>query len=255
MWQLLKTNFRKEFIELKRYYPNTIAMIVSFYFLFLAAFLGLKFVGDPTSFDENVQYTIVSMAFWLFAMTAFGNPSVTILQEAMRGTLEQLYMTPYRPWKIICSRILAQIALELISIVVLLIIIQATVNQWLNFNLLTTIPIALVTIISLIGIGFMMAGLALVFKQIQNLLQIMQFILMGLVFFPLSVIPLLEIAPFVKGVNMIRDVMMYDLSLMDFSMFDYLSLGLNALFYFCLGLFIYFRCERIAKVKGLLSQY
>lgn len=255
MWQLLKTNFRKEFIELKRYYPNTIAMIVSFYFLFLAAFLGLKFVGNPATFDENVQYTIVSMIFWLLAMLAFGNPSVTILQEAMRGTLEQLYMNPYKPWKIIFSRIVAQMALEMISAILLLVIIQATVNQWLNFNPLTTIPIALVTIVSLIGVGFMMAGLAIVFKQIQNLLQIMQYILMGLVFFPLSVVPILEIAPFVKGVNMIRDVMMHNLSLVDFSFLDYLSLGLNAIFYFGLGLFVYLRCEKIAKERGLLSQY
>lgn len=255
MWQLLKANFRKQFIELKRYYPNTIAMIISLYFLFLAVFLGLKFVGNPTAFDENVQYTIVSMAFWFIAMSAFGNPSGTIAQEATRGTLEQLYMNPYRPWKIIFSRILALLTFELMSVIVLLIIIQASVNQWLNFNPLTTIPIALITIVSLIGIGFMMAGIAIVFKQIQNVLQIMQFILMGLVFFPLSLVPILEIAPFVKGVNMLRDVMIQDLSLTDFGYLDYASLAGNSLFYLCLGLFIYLRCEKIAKEKGLLSQY
>lgn len=255
MWQLFRANFRKEFIELKRYYPNTIAMIVSFYFLFLAAFLGIKFIGNPSSFDANVQYTIVSMVFWLLALASVANASSTILQEATRGTLEQIYMSPYRPWKIIFSRILSQMSLELISVLFLLFIIQASVGQWLNFNPLTTIPIIFLTLLSLMGLGFMMAGLALVFKQIQNIMQIMQFLIMALVFFPLSLVPFLEIAPFVKGVNMLREVMIEDLTLADFSYLDYASLIANSLFYFSLGLLIYFRCEKLAKEKGLLSQY
>lgn len=255
MWQLMKANFRKEFIELKRYYPNTIAMIVSSYFIFLAAFLGLQVAGNPTTIDENIQYTIVSMVFWMLALTAFGNPSITVLQEAMRGTLEQLYLNPYGAWRIMFSRIVAQISLEMFGVIILLFLAQLTSGQWLNLNPLTTIPIFLITFISLIGVGYMMAGLAMVFKQVQNFIQILQFILMGLVFIPLSAAPFLQFAPFVKGVNMIRDVMMANLSLLDFTFFDYLSLILNAIVYLVVGLFIYLQCEKIAMKKGLLAQY
>lgn len=38
---LFNANFRKEYIELKRYLPNTIALVVTFYIIFLAAFLEL----------------------------------------------------------------------------------------------------------------------------------------------------------------------------------------------------------------------
>src|SRR5699024_9302872 len=118
-----------------------------------------------------------------------------------------------------------------------------------------TIPIFLITFISLIGVGFMMAGLAIVFKQVQNFIQILQFILMGLVFVPLSAAPFLQLAPFVKGVNMIRDVMMANLSLLDFTLFDYLSLILNAIVYLVVGLFIYLQCEKIAMRKWVISQW
>lgn len=255
MWQVLKANFRKEFIELKRYYPNTIAMIATGYFIFLAMFMGLKFVGNPATVDENVQYTIVSMVFWILTMMALNQSSITVLQEAMRGTLEQLYLNPFGAWRILLSRIVAQISLELISIIILLFLAQLTSGQWLNLNPLTIIPIMIVTFVSMIGVGFMMAGLAIIFKQIQNFLQILQFILMGLVFIPLSSAPLMEFAPFVKGVNMVRMVMMDNLSLLDFTMFDYLSLILNAIVYLAAGLFIYLQCEKAAMRKGLLAQY
>lgn len=255
MWQLFKANFRKEFIEMIRYYPNTIAQIISLYLMFLAAFLGLKFIGNPASFDDNVQYTIVSMLAWLLAMASFGNPSVTILQEATRGTLEQLHLTPYRTWKIMFSRIVSQLLLTAIMAFILIVIIQITTNQWLNFNPLTTIPIMAVTFLSMVGVGFMMAGIAMVFKQIQNILQILQFILMGVVFFPLTIAPFLEVLPFIKGVNMLRDVMMKDLTLIDFTVMDYLSLCVNAIVYLSIGIFVFIKCELAAKQRGLLSQY
>src|SRR5690625_6990149 len=89
------------------------------------------------------------MLAWLLAMASFGNPSVTILQEATRGTLEQLHLTPYRTWKIMFSRIVSQLLLTTIMAFILIVIIQITTNQWLNFNPLTTIPIMPVTFLSM----------------------------------------------------------------------------------------------------------
>src|SRR5690625_6704409 len=74
------------------------------------------------------------MLAWLLAMASFGNPSVTILQEATRGTLEQLYLTPYRTWKIMFSRIVSQLLLTAIMAFILIVIIQITTNQWLNLD-------------------------------------------------------------------------------------------------------------------------
>src|SRR5690625_5493828 len=109
------------------------------------------------------------MLAWLLAMASFGNPSVTILQEATRGTLEQLYLTPYRTWKIMFSRIVSQLLLTAIMAFILIVIIQITTNQWLNFNPLTTIPIMAVTFLSIVGGGFMIAGMAMVYNQYQNI--------------------------------------------------------------------------------------
>jgi ABC-2 type transport system permease protein len=97
---------RKEYIEMKRYLPNTISMFLTIYCIFLAMFFGFKFIGDPAAMDTNIQYMIVSYVFWFLALIAMQTIGYTITQEAMRGTLEQLYMSPMGVWKILMARMI-----------------------------------------------------------------------------------------------------------------------------------------------------
>ncbi|UCZ53510.1 ABC transporter permease [Bacillus shivajii] len=252
---LLKANVRKEYIELKRYLPNTVALLITFYFIFLAAFFGIMFIGDPASFDTNVQYSIVSVAFWSLTMMTMNFIGFSVITEAMRGTLEQLYMSPMGVWRIMLTRIIGQFSLQSLVMVILLFAAMLTSGQWLNLNPLTTVPIILVTMVSMVGVSFMIAGLAIIVKQIQAFLQIFQFVLMALVFVPLTVAPFLAFAPFVKGVNMVRDVMMENLTLTQIPGTDYAILFANSLVYLALGLFVFNLCEKVAMKKGLLGQY
>lgn len=252
---LFNANFRKEYIEMKRYLPNTIALVVTFYIIFLAAFFGIMFIGDPASFDTNVQYSIVSVVFWSLTMMTMNFIGYSVITEATRGTLEQLYMSPMGVWKIMLTRIVSQLGLQSVIMILLLFGAMLTSGQWLSLNPMTTIPIIIVTMISMVGVSFMIAGLAIIVKQIQAFLQIFQFVLMGLVFVPITVAPFLAFAPFVKGVNMVRTVMLENLTLTDLSLSDYGVLILNSLVYFILGLVVFDRCEKIAMKKGLLGQY
>lgn len=252
---LLKANVRKEYIEMKRYLPNTFALLLTFYIIFLAAFFGIMFIGDPASFDANVQYSIVSVVFWSLTMLTMNFIGFAVVQEAMRGTLEQLYMSPMGVWKIMLSRIVGQFVLQTIIMIILLFAAMLTSGQWLYLNPLTTIPIILLTMISMIGVSFMIAGLAIIVKQIQAFLQIFQFVLMALVFIPLTVAPYLAFAPFVKGVNMLREVMLNNLTVTQLPFSDYGILFLNSIVYLIIGLIIFHRCEKIAMKKGLLGQY
>ncbi|WHX49035.1 ABC transporter permease [Paenibacillus woosongensis] len=252
---LLSANFRKEYIELKRYLPNTIALVFTFYIIFLAAFFGIMFIGDPASFDANVQYSIVSVAFWSLTMMTMNFIGYSIITEATRGTLEQIYMSPMGVWKIMLTRIIGQFGLQSVVMVILLFAAMLTSGQWLSLNPMTTIPIIIITMISMVGVSFMIAGLAVIVKQIQAFLQIFQFVLMGLVFVPLTAAPFLAFAPFVKGVNMVRTVMMEDLTLTQLPLADYAVLTLNSLVYLFAGLFVFHLCEKVAMKKGLLGQY
>lgn len=252
---LLKANTKKEYIELKRYLPNTLAMIVTFYAIFLGMFAGIQLIGDPSAQDINTQYAIVNYIFWFLAMMVMNNIGWEITNEAMRGTLEQLCMSPMGIWRIMVTRLISSTVLNFIVIVALLYVSMLTTGQWLNIDVLTILPILMLTLISMFGVGFMIAGISIVLKQVQAFLQILQFILAGLTFIPLSVAPLFAYLPFVKGVDLVRNVMIDGVTISQIGWGSFLILGFNAIFYFVLGLIIFFFCERIAMNKGLLAHY
>lgn len=252
---LLKANTRKEYLELRRYLPNTIAMLITFYVIFLGMFAGIQVVGDPSAADMNTQYAIVNYIFWFLAMAVVNQIGFEITSEAMRGTLEQLSMSPMGIWRIVTARLASSMLLNFVLIVILLYASMLTTGQWLNLDVVTIMPILILTMISMCGLGFIIAGMSIVLKQVQAFLQILQFLLAGLTFVPLSVAPFLAYFPFVKGVDMVRDVMIEGATITQISGMDFTILIVNAVVYFAVGLNFFLYCERVAMRKGLLGQY
>lgn len=252
---LLKANLKKEYLEYKRYLPNTIAMILTFYIIFLGLFGMIQIVGDPATQEANTQYVIVNYIFWFLAIIIIQSIGYEIINEAMRGTLEQLSMSPMGIWRIMAARLISTTIINLIIVVALLYISMATAGQWLNIDIIALAPIMLLTLISMFGISFIIAGISIILKQVQAFLQILQFILMALAFIPLSVSPVIPFLPFVKGVDMVREVMINGMTLTQFTGYDFLVLAINAVFYFGLGLTVFIFCERVAMQKGLLAHY
>lgn len=255
MINVLLANLRKVATEMWRYLPNTLSLVVTFYAIFLMFFLGVQVLGTPESAATNTQYVIVSTALWFLALMAMQGIGWEVTQEAMRGTLEQLYMSPMGAWRILLARMIGRVLVNLIIIALMLLLSMATARQWLNLDLLTLAPVLLLTVVSMLGVGFMVAGLSLIFKQVEAFLQIAQFIFLALVAVPLTAAPWLELAPVVKGADMVRAVMVEGLVLGDFGALDWLSLSLNAAGYFALGILLYGRAERRAMDRGLLGQY
>lgn len=252
---LLKANTRKEYLELRRYLPNTLAMLATFYIIFLGMFAGIQVIGDPGAADMNTQYMIVNYIFWFLAMMVVNNIGFEVTNEAMRGTLEQLSMSPMGIWRIITTRLASSMILNFLLIIILLYASMLTTGQWLNLDVVTILPILILTLISMCGLGFIIAGMSIVLKQVQAFLQILQFMLAGLTFVPLTVAPFLAFFPFVKGVDLVRDVMIDGITLSQIGVGDFSILIVNAVVYFVVGLNFFLFCERVAMRKGLLGQY
>lgn len=254
-WNVLRVNTKMEYLELVRYKANTISLLLTFYIIFIAMMFGIQVIGDPAQAGTNTQFVIVNYIFWYFAMMVLQSIGWTISDEAMKGTLEQLFMSPVSPWKIFLSRMFGMIFNHFILVIFLLFVSMATAGQWLNLNPFAIVPILLLTLASMIGTSFVIAGMALIFKQVSAFLQILQFIIAGLTFVPLSVAPFMVAAPFVKGVDMTRQVMIKGYTLADFTMGDYAWLIGNAIVYGIIGVGIYLACEKYAMKKGLLGHY
>src|SRR5690606_32686751 len=145
-----------------------------------------------------------------------------------RGTLEQLYMSPVGAWRILLARMVGVVGANLLIMIAMIFVSMLTAGQWLN---LAPVPLLLILapmLVGITGLGYATAGLAIVYKQIQAFLQIVQFAFMGLAFVPLSAAPWLELAPLVKGIDMVRQVMVSGYGLADFGAADWLSPLLNS---------------------------
>jgi len=256
MWvDVLRANVGKVLVEMRRYLPNTISLVITFYVIFLAMFLGVTVVGDPAAADTNVRFLLVGNAVWFLLLVGINSIGWEITTEATRGTLEQLHMSPVAPRWILLARLAGNLAVHLVIVALMLIASMATVGTWLAVDLPLVVAVLIPMLLGVTGLAFAVAGLAIVYKQIQAMLQVSQFVFLGMAFVPLSVAPWLELAPIVKGVDMLRASLVHGVGFAGLGPADWLSLVGNGAAYFALGLLAYGAAERRAIARGLLGRY
>jgi len=243
-------------IEIKRYPFNTLSGLVTLYLIFLLLFAGAKYAQGfgVNVFGEGLEALVAGFLVWTFALAAYSDLSWEIMREAQQGTLEQLYMCPFGFRFVSIAWVLSSFLVNLIFAGVLLGLMMVTTGKFLHLRLGTLLPLLFLTLAPIYGIGFIMAGLALVFKRIQAFFQILQFAFVPLLFLPAEKW-WGKALPLSLGTDLIHQVMTDGKSLVDLSRVDLLALLGTAVFYFGLGLFAFRLCERVAKDRGLLAHY
>jgi ABC-2 type transport system permease protein len=255
-WNLFKAIFIKEWISLKRYPFNTISAIVTIYAVFLLFFIGYKFIGgNQSTFTRTTEGFIVGFFIWTYSIAAYSTLSWGIIQEARTGTLEQLYMTPLGFAAVSIYTVISNFIWSAVWVVPILILMMITTGRFLHFDLITLIPLLVLTIAGGYGIGFITGGFGLIFKKIQAFFQILQFVFVGFIAAPVDKLPLLKILPFSLGTRMIGQNMIEKLPIYKMPVYDLLILIANAIFYLAIGFSVFKLCEKLAKDRGLLGHY
>ncbi len=176
------------------------------------------------------------------------------MREAQQGTLEQLYMCPFGFRFVSLAWVLSSFLMGFFFAGALLGLMMVTTGKVLHLPLGTVLPLLFLTLAPIYGVGFFMAGLALVFKRIQAFFQILQFAFIPLLFLPGDTW-WAKALPLSLGADLIRAAMVEGKTLFDLTPLDLLTLLGTACFYFGLGLLIFKVCEDLAKDRGLLAHY
>ncbi len=249
---ILYSVVKKYFLELKRYFLNTLMTMAGIFILFILVFFGLKSFQAGTA---TLQGTIIGFAMWIFAVMAYSEMSWGLLREARDGTLEQLYLTPSTFRRISAYRVLGSFIFQFLLFLAFLSIMMVVTGQYLSLNPGVVILIGL-TLLSIYGIGYIMGGLSLVFKKVQAGNQILQFLFILLLVLPrITDHPIIYFVPISWGNQLINRMMIDGLTLLDFTLFEYSILIINSLAYLIVGLLIFKFMEKIAKKRGLLGHY
>lgn len=228
----------------------------------------LIFIG-VSYFIENGQLNPAPLAsillgylVWFYARIVIMSSSEELMGEAQAGTLEQMYMSPIPAGLLLFARMLAL----LLSTTVMVVLPMAALALVLRIQIplrweeLVTLVI---TLLGLFGFTLALSGMALIFKQIEALADLVQNALLFLTgaLLPVSRFPewltiIAQSLPITQGIIVLRAVALQQVSLEKaWSDGSLVLLCVNSACYLLAGMVI-FKCgERVAKMQGSLGHY
>ncbi|MEX0873733.1 MAG: hypothetical protein WD646_11710 [Actinomycetota bacterium] len=247
---------RRTLIEARRYWFDTAAGVVSIYGFFVIIFLGAKlFGGNTPGFGDTLSGVVVSYALWALVIFSLGAVTFELIQEAQLGTLEQLGMSAFGLPRVLVARALTGLVVQVTIVAGLLTVMMATTGRWLNIDLVSIVPLLAVTLLGIIGFGFVLGGLAIVFKRVQQPLQIFQVVVIALVIAPVGTWTWVKFMPLAWGAHLIKQVMVDENRIFDMVGTDLLFLLAHSFVYFTGGLAVFKYFEHTARDRALLGHY
>lgn len=252
---LYRTMMKHTIINLRRYVFETISGTLTLFLFFLAIFYGLRAIAPGPTLAGTLEGLVVGYAMWSLAIFSFFSMSQDLVAEAQLGTLEQVAMSPLGLTTVLLGRAVSGLVWQLFTLTVLLTLIMAATGQWLHIDIISILPILIFTVAGVVGLGFAMGGLAVVFKKVQSALQITQMAFIACLALPISRFPFMKFAPLAWGNRMLTRVMVDKESLWSLPASDLAFLAAHSAAYLMVGIAIFRYFERIARTKGLLGHY
>lgn len=253
---LLQAVFVRYWIEKVRYSFNTLSGLVALYLLFFVVFTGARtYLPAGGAQAQAIQGLEVVFMLWSLAIFVFMEFTWVLTNEAQLGTLEQLAMSPYGLGAILFGRTVAGLLFHLVVMTLFLVLMMASTGQWLHLDLVSLLPLVVLTVASIQGLGLAVGGLALVFKQITALFQILQFGFAVLLAAPADALPALKYLPLAWGAHLVRRVLVEGASLVDLGATEVGFLAAHAAAYLVLGTVVFKLFENGARRHGLLGHY
>lgn len=226
-------------------------------------FLGLSFLVQGGQFHaEQSASILLGYIVWFYARLVIMSSSNDLIGEAQAGTLEQMYMSPTPAGLLLLGRMFALLVSA--SIMVLLPTLGMILLLGIHIPLRWEgIPVLLITLAGLFGFTLLLSGAALVFKQINELADLVQNALLFLTgsLLPVSRFPgwlsaIAKTLPITQGIIVLRNVVLNGQSLLSaWSDGSLVWLLIHSGIYVCVGWTIFKGCERFARMQGSLGQY
>jgi ABC-2 type transport system permease protein len=257
MMELFLAEFRRAWIQFLRYPFESVGGIIITTTFFYGLFLSAKYIAGPSlQLGDRLDSIVIGYVLWTLMIFILADVAGELQQEATTGTLEQVFLSRFGAIKVFLMRTLANLTFQLLLTVGILLIIMALTGSRLNFPPTLLFPLVTV-LLGAYGIAFTMGSLALLFKRVQRLLGIFQFLLLFLIATPTENWTgqsklLAELLPMTPGAGLLRALMARGESL------DLMKLGIaliNGVVYFAIGLLIFRFAEKEAKRRGILGGY
>ena len=241
------------------YTLNTVASLL----LMIVNFLWLIVLANSGSLaPEQIAPSLVGYIIWAYSDYAIYDFTWNILQEAQKGVLEQMFITPFSFGSVLMARVLSNMVVATIEIGVAALVIMLF---WgIPFPLTWgSIPIIIITMIGLYSFALILGGLTLVFKQIQSFATLISWIILylngsvaSIDKFPVWLQKIAYWLPTTEGIQALQKLVLKQATLHSLWQSGSLTfLILHSVLMLILGTVIFRWSERKARQQGGLGHY
>jgi ABC-2 type transport system permease protein len=244
----------REYLIFVRYPANAVGGIVVSLFFFGLLFVGGRMLAAQ-ALSESIEGIVVGYFLWTLSVGAYSGISNDIGSEAQWGTLERHVMTPFGFAPVALFKGVAKVVRTfLVSSVILAAMILVT-GTTLSLDVVTVVPVAVLSIASVLGLGFAAGGVAVLYKRIGNWLNLLQFGFVVLVSAPAFDLGWMRVLPLAQGSALLQRAMVDGVRLWEFPALDLAVLVATAVGYLLLGYLIFEYTTRRARRLGVLGDY
>lgn len=261
---LLKAELVKIIGDLKAYWLNYLFGNLNVFFLFLGIFYAFP---RSSKNPADIFNLLIGLMLWYYGVHAIDLIAIIIEEEAEEGTLEQIFMTKTAFIRVLFYRIIAQFIFDTIKGVFVFVLCLFTFKIPLEFitdiKWLPTLFIFIIALAGLYGIGYIIAGLSILYKRVSeiagvssNLLLFFSGIIISLEKLPATFTVFAKSLPLYWGISSLNDLVNNGFKLgktMVNSNFIYLII--TASVWILIGIAVFNICQRKACKRGSLSQY
>jgi ABC-2 type transport system permease protein len=251
---LLKAVVYRDLLIWVRYPLNAALGVFMGVFFFALMFYGGTLVAGQ-AFSDSIEGLIVGYFLWTLSIGAYSGIMNDIQSEASWGTLERHFMTPFGFGPVVIAKSIAIVFRTFMTSAVVLVVMLLITGTTLDLNVVTVLPVAILTIAGALGLGLVMGGLSVLYKRISNVANLLQFAFIGLISAPVFDIPGARVLPLAQGSAMLQRAMRDGVHLWEFDPFSIAVLVGTAVCYLALGYAIFGLTTRRARGLGVLGDY
>jgi ABC-2 type transport system permease protein len=239
------------------------AEYVSDFVLYALGFLLLIAVFRAAAVEYGPEGTLSSLlgyVTWKICASVLARIALNVSDDARAGTLEQAFITGTPPWFLYLSRSMG-ITLDYGLRGILLGAILALILGILRPVPMLAVGVFLLSLIGALGVGFALAGLVLVYKQVRGVVNL---VWQALVFFTGALAPIYhpvlsivsKVLPLTWGIDSLRAIFLGNADLASLWQQGLLvGLLINTAVYVTLGVLLFTWGEQRARMLGVLAHY
>ncbi|AUJ23832.1 hypothetical protein A21D_00720 [Virgibacillus dokdonensis] len=131
----------------------------------------------------------------------------------------------------------------------MLFLIVITTNSIIIFKPLT-VAIIVISLFGMYGIGFIFGALSLIYKRIQDIIPILQYLLLAIISLPASSNIFANIIPIYSTSSLLKRLLDNN----DILFSEYILFSFSSIFYLIIGVLLFNSCDKFVRKKGIVGR-